>query len=95
MLRDGLAVRIAEKERIIPNIEMKFKKDDFDRYAMTMAKVVTFDDIRFFISPIELQIAYKLYPGSDRDIEDAGDAGRRSVANVYGEAACSGGAVWN
>ena len=28
MLRDGLAVRIAEEERIIPNVEMKFKKDD-------------------------------------------------------------------
>jgi len=71
MLRDGLAVRIAEKEKIIPNIEMKFKKDDFDRYAMNMAKVVTFEDIQFYISPIELQIAYKLYLGSDKDIEDA------------------------
>jgi len=71
MLRDGLAVRIAEKEKIIPNIEMKFKKDDFDRYAMNMAKVVTFEDIQFYISPIELQIAYKLYLESDKDIEDA------------------------
>jgi len=71
MVRDGLAVRIAEKEKIIPNIEMKFKKDDFDRYAMNMAKVVTFEDIQFYISPIELQIAYKLYLGSDKDIEDA------------------------
>ena len=50
---------------------MKFKKDDFDRYAMTMARAVMFDDIRFFISPIELQIPYKLYLGSDKDIEDA------------------------
>jgi hypothetical protein len=71
MLRDGLAVRIAEKEKIIPNIEMKFKKDDFDRYAMNMANVVTFEDIQFSLSPIELQIAYKLYLGSDKDIEDA------------------------
>jgi len=71
MVRDGLAVRIAEKEKIIPNIEMKFKKDDFDRYAMNMAKVVTFEDIQFYISPIELQIAYKLYLESDKDIEDA------------------------
>jgi len=71
MLRDGLAVRIAEEERIIPNAELKFKKDDFDRYAMAMARAVTFDDIRFFISPIELQIPYKLYLGSDKDIEDA------------------------
>ncbi|HQL60624.1 MAG TPA: hypothetical protein PLB71_11910, partial [Methanoculleus sp.] len=71
MLRDRLAVRIAEEERIIPNIEMKFKKDDFDRYAMAMARTVRFDDIRFCISPIELQIPYKLYLASDKDIEDA------------------------
>jgi hypothetical protein len=50
---------------------MKFKKDDFDRYAMSRAKRIQFDDIRFFVSPIELQIPYKLYLGSDKDIEDA------------------------
>ncbi|KLK89373.1 hypothetical protein SZ63_00115 [Methanoculleus sediminis] len=71
MLCDRLAVRIAGAGRIIPNIEMKFKKDDFDRYAMSRAKTVEFDDIRFFVSPIELQIPYKLYLGSDKDIEDA------------------------
>ncbi|HNV39562.1 MAG TPA: hypothetical protein PKJ46_10420, partial [Methanoculleus sp.] len=71
MLCDRLAVRIAKAGRIIPNVEMKFKKDDFDRYAMSRAKRVQFDDIRFFVSPIELQIPYKLYLGSDKDIEDA------------------------
>ena len=71
MLCDRLAVRIARAGGIIPNIEMKFKKDDFDRYAMSRAKTVQFDDIQFFISPIELQIPYKLYLGSDKDIEDA------------------------
>lgn len=30
-----------------------------------------FDDIRLLISPIELQIPYKLYLSSDKDIEDA------------------------
>ena len=35
------------------------------------ARGVTFDDIRFLLSPIELQIPYKLYLGSDKDIEDA------------------------
>ena len=71
MLCDRLAVRIAKAGRIIPNIEMKFKRDDFDRYAMAMARTVRFDDIRFCISPIELQIPYKLYLASDKDIEDA------------------------
>lgn len=71
MLCDRLAVRIAKIDKIIPNVEMKFKKDDFDHYAISRAKVVQFDDIRFFVSPIELQIPYKLYLGSDKDIEDA------------------------
>ena len=35
------------------------------------AKGITFDDIRFLVSPIKLQIPYKLYLGSDKDIEDA------------------------
>ncbi|HOI59448.1 MULTISPECIES: hypothetical protein [unclassified Methanoculleus] len=38
---------------------------------MSRAKRVQFDDIRFFVSPIELQIPYKLNLGSDKDIEDA------------------------
>jgi len=71
MLCDGLAVRIAREEQVIPNVEMKFMKDDFDHYAMSRRKEVTFDDICFFVSPIELQIPYKLYLGSDKDIEDA------------------------
>ncbi|MEA2034078.1 MAG: hypothetical protein U9N40_01085 [Euryarchaeota archaeon] len=71
MLCDRLAVRIAKEEMVIPNIEIKFLKDDFDHYAINKRKTVTFEDIRFFISPIELQIPYKLYPGSDKDIEDA------------------------
>jgi len=71
MLCDGLAVWIAKEEMVIPNIEIKFLKDDFDHYAINKRKTVTFEDIRFFISPIELQIPYKLYLGSDKDIEDA------------------------
>ncbi len=51
MHRDGFAVRIAGKGEDHPNIEMKFKKDDFDRYAMKMANVVTFEDIQFSLSP--------------------------------------------
>ncbi|MDD2473149.1 MULTISPECIES: hypothetical protein [unclassified Methanoculleus] len=38
---------------------------------MPRARTATFNDIQFVISPIELQIPYKLYPGSDKDIEDA------------------------
>jgi len=53
------------------NIELKFVKDDFDRYAMDNRIKVTIDDKHIFISPIELQIPYKLYLESNKDIEDA------------------------
>ena len=71
--------------------------------AKDLAKVVQFDDIRFFVSPIELQIPYRLYLGSDKDIEDAvylwmlfwetldGDL----LRTVHRAPAGPGGAVWN
>lgn len=71
MLSNGLAVRIAKEQRIIPNIELKFEKTRCDAYALTRHRIVVFGDYHFRISPIELQIAYKLYLGSEKDIEDA------------------------
>jgi hypothetical protein len=71
MLEEGLRVRIAKEDTIIPNIELKFVKDDFDRYAIDNRLEVVIGEKHLFISPIELQIPYKLYLGSDKDIEDA------------------------
>ncbi len=71
MLEEGLAIRIAEEDTVIPNIELKFVKDEFDRYAIENRIKVTIDGEYIFISPIELQIPYKLYLGSNKDIEDA------------------------
>ena len=71
MLVDGLGVRIAKEQRIIPNIELKFEKTRCDAYAMREHRRVVFDNHCFRISPIELQIAYKIYLGSEKDIEDA------------------------
>ncbi len=71
MLEEGLRVRIAKEDTIIPNIELKFVKDDFDRYSIDNRLEVVLGEKRLFISPIELQIPYKLYLCSDKDIEDA------------------------
>jgi hypothetical protein len=71
MLVDGLGVRIAKEPRIIPNMELKFEKTRCDAYALEKHRSVLFDDYCFRISPIELQIAYKIYLGSEKDIEDA------------------------
>jgi hypothetical protein len=71
MLQDGLAVRIAVKETVIPNIELKFVKSDLDRISLREHMVVKTGKHIINISPLELQIAFKLYLGSDKDIEDA------------------------
>ncbi|MBE8539386.1 hypothetical protein [Geoglobus acetivorans] len=71
MLIKGLAVRVAKKDTVIPNIEIKFVKNEIDRYSLDNRLRVVLGDNHVFISPIELQIAYKLYLGSDKDIDDA------------------------
>jgi len=71
MLCERLGIRAAEKDTVIPNMEMKFAKDDFDRYALSHRLEAVFKGESVYISPIELQIPYKLYLGSDKDIEDA------------------------
>jgi len=71
MLHDGLAVRIAAKDTVIPNIEIKFVKNDLDRISLREHLVVNTGKNSINISPLELQIPFKLYLGSDKDIEDA------------------------
>ena len=51
---------------------MKFVKNDFDDFSIDKkVKVVLSGKKYLFISPLELEIPYKLYLGSDKDIEDA------------------------
>jgi len=72
MLTENLGIRAAKKESIIPNIEMKFTKDDIDRFTMeNRMEVHVANTNRFFIAPLEVEIPYKLYLGSEKDIEDA------------------------
>jgi len=71
MLNENLAVRIAKSGEIIPNIELKFVKDYFDNFSLENSLKVMMGDHEIKISPIELQIPYKLYLSGDKDIEDA------------------------
>jgi len=71
MLKDGIAIRIAERNEIVPNIELKFTKEDLDYIAMKTRLKVLVNDKQAFISNIELQIAFKFYLGTNKDIEDA------------------------
>lgn len=71
MLTNKMGIRIAKKEQFIPNIELKFLKDEVDRLVLRDRLEVSLPAANFFISPIGIQIAYKLYLGSQKDIEDA------------------------
>ena len=74
------AIRFFEKGKPIPNIEFKIIKNDLDKYSFSNKIRVVLGDDKINISPLELQIAYKLFLAadgtdeelqSDKDIEDA------------------------
>ena len=70
-LKDINQIRFSRKDRYVPNIEMKFPKRDIDHYILENRILVMLNKHMFFIANIEEQIAYKLYLGSEKDIEDA------------------------
>ncbi|MFH1249071.1 MAG: hypothetical protein V1660_02875 [archaeon] len=55
----------------LPNMEFKTIKNDIDRYSFENRLKINLGGEAIYISPIEMQIAYKLFLGSDKDIEDA------------------------
>jgi len=74
------AIRFFTKGRPVPNIEFKIIKTDLDEYSYKNKIKVILKKGKIFISPLELQIAYKLFLAadgteqelkSDKDIEDA------------------------
>ncbi|WP_297520101.1 hypothetical protein [Thermococcus sp.] len=71
MLQQRMGIRMAREDEIIPNAEIKFPKDAFHEEALEMRIPAVLNGNKIYISPMELQIAYKLYLGSDKDIEDA------------------------
>jgi len=68
------AIRFARKNRPLPNMEFKLIKNDLDKYSFENKLLVRLKHGELFISPIEMQIAYKLFlakGGNEKDVEDA------------------------
>lgn len=66
------SARFSKKGAFIPNIEMKFPKDEMDVWTLgERTEVLLNNHHKLFISPLELQIPFKLFLGSEKDIEDA------------------------
>jgi hypothetical protein len=70
-LCDNIPIRFSKKDEFIPNFELKFPKSELDVWTLSEKKKVFINHYKVFISSLELQIPYKLYLGSEKDIEDA------------------------
>jgi len=71
-LMSRTSIRFSKNDEPLPNIEFMFpKEEDLDNWVLKHAIRVDLNRNVIRISPIELQIAYKLFLGSNKDIEDA------------------------
>jgi hypothetical protein len=65
------AIRFAKLGKPIPNMEFKMMKKPEDEYSFKNKLDVILGNDKLKISPLEMQIAYKLDLGSEKDLEDA------------------------
>lgn len=71
-LMNRTSIRFCRKGQFIPNMEFMFPKvEDLGNWVLRNAKQVVLNGNTLKISPIELQIPYKLYLADGKDIEDA------------------------
>lgn len=79
LLSEGSSLRYAEKGTWAPNFELKFARKPLDRNTINNRIKITFNGkYAMYISPLELQVAFKLWLGSDKDYEDA-----RYIYNIF------------
>lgn len=83
MLEDH-AIRFFEKGKPIPNIEFKQISTDIQKYALKNRLKLIIKDEFLFISPLELQIAYKLSLMPDKGFEDiSSDKDFEDAMHIY------------
>ena len=71
MLDNGDNIWVAPTDQVAPHLEVKFARDEFDRASLENAITARISGKTIPIGPLELQIAYKLYRGAQKDVEDA------------------------
>ncbi len=70
-LNNNLALRFSKQDIVIPNIEFKWVSNMQHEHALKDSLTVLLNGKVIIISSLEIQIAYKLYLNSDKDLEDA------------------------
>lgn len=74
ILNEGSNIRFSRKGKPLPNMEFKFIQNDIHKYSFENKIKVIMKDETLYISPLEMQIAYKLMlgkKGNRKDLEDA------------------------
>lgn len=71
MLAGGENIWVARDEEVAPHLEVNYVADRFDRASLSNAITARVGETEIPIGPLELQIAYKLYLGTETDFEDA------------------------
>lgn len=71
-LKDNLSVRYVRKGDFVPEIELKFSKDELDEHQLKTRKKYPLTGLDLYFSSIESNIAFKEeLLKSDKDMEDA------------------------
>jgi len=71
MLSNGDNIWVAPDDQVTPHIELKSARDEFDRASLENAITARIGGEAIPIGPLELQVAYKLHLGTQKDVEDA------------------------
>jgi len=70
-LKESLGIRAVKLGSVFPNMEIKLAKSKLDKTSLEKRIAIEFSGNRIWTSGLELQIAFKLYLGARKDIEDA------------------------
>ncbi len=71
-LKDKIPVRFIKNDDLIPNIELKFAKDELDKYQLQTKKKIKFTELEIFFSSVEANIAFKEeLLKTPKDLDDA------------------------
>lgn len=70
-LKESLGIRVAKIKSVFPNMEIKIAKSKLDKISLENRITIELNGNEISTSGLELQIAFKLYLGTRKDIEDA------------------------
>ncbi len=71
-LADNISIRYTYKNKLVPQMEMKFAKDELDEYQIKTKIKILLTGLDIWFSSINMNIAFKeWYLKSDKDLEDA------------------------